>query len=489
MKNRIISAVLLFAAVFGLASCQGQTDNGTQTTSVSDSETTTAPETEPEYIYPDEDYEGYEFTFLNQALCSWANRLCVPEETTGDLINDAMFERNSRISERFNITITEQNVTKDEIASLARRTVMAGDDTYDCVLCPIDNVSSLMPDGILIDLLTVESLNLDEPWWDNDVIASATIEDQCYLASSDVTFFPFEATWILYFNEDRFDAMNIEYPYDEVRAGKWTIDRLNELCQLGASLNGQDSFKYDEDKNVADYGIITHSQIVQALMFGGGETLISTNNGTPAFSGESDRAYRLFEKIALLTGTDGMSLDRDKAGGQDTDTKSFCRTAFRTGHFMFMSETLGHIAGLRDFEGNFGVLPLPKLDEAQEGYHSMIATWGTLMTTIPASASDPVRTGVILDALAYDSYKNLLEPYYDTYLTQKGVRNEDSADMLKIIRDTRIVNTGYMFGWTNSLTGSLTSMLEKGDASVASTIASAKDAIAANIQKTLDAFK
>ncbi|MGN1128333.1 MAG: hypothetical protein ACI4T6_05185 [Candidatus Flemingiibacterium sp.] len=82
-----------------------------------------------------------------------------------------------------------------------------------------------------------------------------------------------------------------------------------------------------------------------------------------------------------------------------------------------------------------------------------------------------------------------MEPYYDTYLNQKGARNDDSADMLKIIRDTRIVNTGYIFGWTNNVTGSLTSMLENGDASVASTIASAKESIATNIQKTLDNLK
>lgn len=66
---------------------------------------------------------------------------------------------------------------------------------------------------------------------------------------------------------------------------------------------------------------------------------------------------------------------------------------------MFMSAPLGHLSHLRDFEGNFGVVPMPKLDEAQESYQSMIATWGTLMTTIPSSAKDPERTGIILDAL------------------------------------------------------------------------------------------
>ena len=484
-KHRLFS---LFLSALILVSCGGAAGNPSVTTG--DSETTTEPieTTSPEYIYPDKDFEGHEFVFLNQELCSWANRLCVPEETTGELISDAMYERNSRVSDRFNITISEFCTSKEEIPRLVRSTVTAGDDTYDAALCPIDNLSSLMTDGLLVDLLTVGSLNLAEPWWDHNVIEAATISGKCCLASSDITFFPFEATWIIYFSEDRFDAMNTAYPYQDVRDGKWTIDRLYELCQAGASLNGQDSFKYNENSNVADYGIVTHSQVVQALMFGAGETLISNEKDKPVFDGESDRAYRVFEKIAAICGTDGVSLDRDKAGGKDTDTKSFCRTAFRTGHFMFMSETLGHIAGLRDYEGNFGVLPMPKLDDKQEEYLSMIATWGTLMTTIPASASDPVRTGIILDALAYDSYKNLMDPYYETYLTQKGARNEDSAEMLRIVRDTRIINVGKMFGWTEGVTNSITNLMEKGDASVASAIAKAKESIAKNIDKTLTAM-
>ena len=89
-KPQIISMFLLTAL---LVSC-GQTAGEDPVTTVSDSTVTEPVETEPEYIYPDEDFEGHEFVFLNQALCSWANRLCVPEETTGDLINDAMYERN-----------------------------------------------------------------------------------------------------------------------------------------------------------------------------------------------------------------------------------------------------------------------------------------------------------------------------------------------------------------------------------------------------------
>ena len=480
-----VSVFLLTAMLTGtLASCGGESTPSGGDTALSGGETSETPETAPEYVYPEKDYGGHEFTILNQDVCGWANRLCVPEETNADLINDAMYERNNRIAQRFNIKIVEQTASKNDLPSLVRTAAASGDESYGMAFVPVDVINGLMLDGSLVDLSSIESLNLDKPWWDNAVVDAATIDGKCYFATSDISFFPFEATWILYFNEDRFTDLGLEFPYQTVRDGKWTIDKLTELDLAGVSLNGQDSFKYDPSNVAAYYGMVTHSQIVQSLIFSCGETLLKRDGDSFSFDGDSERAYTIYEKIAKLLGTPGAYLS--PAGFQDNDANPFSRTQFRTGHFMFMSETLGHIAGLRDWDGDFGVLPLPKLDESQDSYHSMVATWGTLMTTIPASVKDTERSGVILDALAYDSYKNLLNPYYDTYLTQKGARNEDSAEMLKVVRDTRIINAGHMLGWTQEITNSIVGKLNNGDASVASTIASAKDKVAEKIKNTFD---
>ena len=98
------------------------------------------------------------------------------------------------------------------------------------------------------------------------------------------------------------------------------------------------------------------------------------------------------------------------------------------------------------------------------------------MTTIPATASDPERTGIILDALAYDSYRNLREPYYNTYLTQKGVRNDESAEMLEIIRSSRGFASDIAFGWSSGIANAVKGELKVGNASVASLIESQKSA-------------
>jgi hypothetical protein len=81
-----------------------------------------------------------------------------------------------------------------------------------------------------------------------------------------------------------------------------------------------------------------------------------------------------------------------------------------------------------------------------------------------------------------------MEPYYDTYLTQKGARNVDSAEMLAIIRETRTLNVGNLFGWTSDLQNSLAAKLITGNNDVASTVASAVNAISVNIEKTITAI-
>ena len=38
---------------------------------------------------------------------------------------------------------------------------------------------------------------------------------------------------------------------------------------------------------------------------------------------------------------------------------------------------------IRDMETEFGVLPIPKYDEQQDGYHSLIGSWGGNAFAIP----------------------------------------------------------------------------------------------------------
>lgn len=443
-------------------------------------------DTQEAYDYPNVDYDGYEFVMLNMEEANWANVMMVPEELTGDALNDAFYNRNAFVEEKLNIKIKDVQIPQGQLKTTAQNLINAGDHVYDVMMQEIHEIAAPLTEKYFVNLYEVDQLQLNQKWWDQIVIDGAEIVGELYFASSDISLFPFEATWMCYFNESLFDNYGIEYPYETVRQGKWTIDKMMEAMIVGVSLNSEPSFAYNAAGD-SIYGIITHGQFMHVLMCGSNEMLIAKDeNSIPYFTGGTEHFYSVTQKITELTGTDGYLISRDTYTFSNAENSP--STEFKLGKFLFLSETLGHINNLRDFEMEFGVLPAPKFDENQESYQSMIATWGTLLITIPVTNPELERTGTILDMLAYQSYVSLMEPYYDTYLTQKGARNESSAEMLSIIRDTRTLNVGHMYGWTNDLLSALTTKLNNGNSEVASDVASRELKITENINKTLESL-
>ena len=59
---------------------------------------------------------------------------------------------------------------------------------------------------------------------------------------------------------------------------------------------------------------------------------------------------------------------------------------------------------------------------------------------IPVTNPDISEAALIMDAFSYMTYKDVLPVYYDVSLSQKGLRNEDSIEML-ISSATRAIST------------------------------------------------
>lgn len=490
MKKRISLILCAAALLLTAASCADASGSNTTVTDAATNtpaggtEAVTEPaETVLPYNYELADFGGYEFVFLNEAEIenNWANPLIAPEAANGETINDALYNRKIAVEDALNITIREEGIGGDRLASTTKKTVTAGDATYDAVMNRNNDIGSLITGGYLADLRSMEQLHFNEPWWDTIVCDTATINEKLYFASSDISLFPFEATWVLYFNETLLNRYDIEYPYDLVRDGKWTLDEFYKIVKAGTNVN---STEYNPGGSDI-YGIVTHNQFMGALMAGAGEKFLAVDDaGYPRSLEITDRFYDVAQKIANITADKNQYVDRIVQTLKTPSTDS--TTEFMMGTFLFNAETLGHIYKLRSFEDNFGVLPMPKYDEAQESYISMMATWGVLLTTVPKTNTDPVRTGTILDYLAYQSYISLMEPYYDAFLTQKGARNEDSADMLSIIRDTRDVNLGYLFSWSNSMEEPIREKLMRGSTEIASIVAKHQSKVQTAIDKTMD---
>ena len=105
-KIYLILSLLLLSGTF--ASC-GSNDDAEVTQS---SETTVTEETaaETEVLtdgLPEVDMNGFEFSVYNNSMLkmTWTNTKLDAEEMDGDVLNNAIYNRNRSVEERFNCTI------------------------------------------------------------------------------------------------------------------------------------------------------------------------------------------------------------------------------------------------------------------------------------------------------------------------------------------------------------------------------------------------
>ena len=218
--KRTITILLLASMLLSAASC-GSTDSGTHSDTTGDTTPEVTTEADP-YGYPDIDLEGETFTFLMPAADMWDMHCTMDlEAQTGEPLDDAIYNRNRDIEDKYNFKIeviyTDKGNAYYEIGNVLRTDVMAGDNTYDAAYMCGTYVGSLVTEDLLMDLNTLNGLNLDEAWWNQVTIDASYIDDQIYFAQGDLSLSSFDLTWCLFFNEDMMDELKLEKPYDLVR--------------------------------------------------------------------------------------------------------------------------------------------------------------------------------------------------------------------------------------------------------------------------------
>ena len=153
--------------------------------------------------------------------------------------------------------------------------------------------------------------------------------------------------------------------------------------------------------------------------------------------------------------------------------------------YLFLVGGLGD--SFRSFDYEYGVLPVPKYSEDQEYYVHDASLGNSPTTAVPVTASDPGTVSLILEAMAYDSYYNVLPVFYGNYLNSKLARDEESVEMLKIIHDTVYYDIGALFNW-GDMRMIIENISEKSVNNFAAQYAKYESSIGKALEKTLAAI-
>ncbi len=442
MKKRILALLLVSLMMTQFAACsETTTDEGTASGSeVSNpaAEEVVEETTEEDILnalladVPKEDYGGYEFMMLNNES-NFAYTLMTAEELTGEGINDAIYNRNVAVSEKLNIAITENMVAYSQVTTDMNTSIAAGDDTYSCFWNESKFVAPFAINGQLLNVNDITAINLDNPWWNGAALEDVQFADYQYFLVGDLHLMFKESYWMCGFNKNIIDENGLGDPYELVREGAWTMDQMKTYMETVAlDLNG-DGIMDGNDR----FGVTCYTGCIPAFVIAADESFIERgDDGVPALITPDDRFYAVYEKlVATMFDPANTYVCIDGKTQNIAQYENGWHGVFSSGHALFYLEPIGSLKKLRDMDAEFGIVPFPKYDEAQETYTTYIAGYAAFCG-IPITASDMQRTGVILENLCAYSYGELREAYVDTTLNFKYIRDQESAEMLNLILDS-----------------------------------------------------
>ena len=489
IKQRILCGILLCAVLLGTAACGKTTEEAVPVSTSADAVTTvSATEPEPKYAYPEADYKGYTFRILNSVNYYGARCEMDFKGSTGEVLNDAIYDRNRGIEERYKIKVKVEDydtttTSFDAVIEMAQKSVLAQDDNWDAMYLSGYKLSPMLTSGALLNLNEVSGLQLDKPWWDTTIIEKIQLGSKLFFATGAAHLMAYDMTECIYFNEQMVKDRKLELPYQLVRDGKWTLDVLKEYCVAAASLNGAGSWAWDQNAKTV-YGISTHpTNSANKLLCTMGVNYVTIDGDNVTFMKDAEWSYSVLDKLASLYNTTaGVSL---KADWDDLNAaKGGYVYVFREERAMFLTAAFKTASSLREMTSDYGILPYPKYDEKQENY-SAFEGISSLGMTIPVTNKDVARTATIMDALSFDSYENVMPAYYDVTLSHKLLRNEDSIEMLKLVFESRTTDLALVYSWVNDFVNALNSKLYQGDSDFASTIASNRSKVESTVSDFL----
>lgn len=445
MKKHLTLLLCIAMLSSMLAACGDTNDAGTTSDTTTD---TTAVETEAETEAPKAadtltvtDFGGRDYRMISTDQDGRAVDI-VAEELTGATLNDLVYNRNTAVSELYNVKMTaERNEDYNTINNTVKKDAQAGDLSYDLYLTNY-TANALASGGFLYDFYQLPHVDLSQQWWDQNEIEDMTIYGKLYMAIGDISPTELLTSECILFNKVLFDDNGMEYPYEAALNGEWTIDMLLELADgLTTDLNGDGEIKVEDDL----FSVTCWGDYAQTLFYGmGGDMSYIADDGSVILDINVENCANIYEKAyALLKGTKANY----EYSGNGTPVMEAHERSFKTfaeGRAYFCGITFQKIETfLREMEDDYGVLPNPKYNEAQANYSTCVSGAGS-MVVVPKSCTEPEFVGSMLEAMAALSYDMITPDLIHVLASTKNVRDMESSEIVQLIIRNRNFDTARM---------------------------------------------
>ena len=448
MKKFFIFLLTLIMVAGCFSACSNEKKSG------GNANTGTGTKNDDTVPLPVADYSGKTFTVLSRDDESYREEWIADGSTT-DTIGRAVFARNSAVEDRYNVYLDFESglvelgdVNAANFISRLDKMFLSGENTYQLAAGYSYVLAVESTRGNYLNWYTMPNIDLSQEWWDGEFLDYASYKGCSYIASGPLSLTAMKGSACIFFDLDAVDAKlpgGSAQIFEDIRDGKWTIDKLMTYAELCAS-------NVEGDESARVYGFASNRNTsIDAFVyaFDMGFTAYDSE-GTPKIRpiNASNPIVSAYDKMKTYTAADYYwYVDTDDAEFGDGNVDWLLR--HKT---VFTAATLQYAAKLRkSADLNYGILPYPKWNEDQNQYLTFKAHSHTDFA-IPRTVRDAGEdqfVGTIIEALAYYSNLYVKDALYNVVLKYRDARDADSSYCV-----TLVLNGGrydfaniYAFEW------------------------------------------
>ncbi len=428
MKSKLCLILALLTIGAAATSCGDTQKSPTETENTTASADTTAVtepvQARPNHNVPTEalDFHGEEFHMLAVDWQGYSYYFFADEEN-GDVMNDAIYHRKASVEDALNVKITYEynDGYIAELVSLLKKTISSGDDIYDqAFLHCIQGVAELSCGGYLYNLDELPYIDIKADWWNRKQMDLLRLGENTYFAVND---FMIPCPYVVFWNKEMVENLDLDSPYQLVYDGKWTLDAFSKMARE-AVRDVDGNGKMDENDS---WGISTNevSKYISFVTAADQYMTQKNSSGHVELALNTEKMHDLVSRFS--------DLQKDHVIYVPPTMEYTDMLSINSGRLLFQLCPISYAEDMRDYTVEFGLVPYPKYDEQQKDYISL--DWGGL-SCVPTTIQNHEMVGAVMELLAYKSAEEVIPTYYNMTLQGKLARDTDAVKMLDILFNT-----------------------------------------------------
>ena len=446
-------------------------------------------------------YQGEEVTILH-----WSN----PEnpefeqaEITGDNVRDAIYDRNMTVEDRLNVDLVFVGIPghggdRATFIKHVDSVYSANTQDYDLVSVYARTSGTLAVQGYYLNLSTIENsyMDLEKPWWPQQLVETVSFGNgDYYFCSGDMSTNVLYMMHMMYINKDMFSQLQIDVPYQAVRDGQWTIDKLIEVTsEVYRDLdNDNTTSKFDR------YGFGAVHWVLDSFFAGSNLRYVDESDAdllvlSPDFT--SKKAVKLVNKLGQWAITDSVWVYNSAITNDSVELQGDHMKVFDEGRMLVImqhSQYAGKHLLNADFE--YGLLPVPKYEEKQVNYYTGMGNPWSLYAIFRGfddrgeKQETLTMLSAVLECWASEGYRLTTPEIFEVNMQLKYSAGQDETDMFEYIRSGITFDIGKIFAADLNNICELPSYAISANASWSYSFKSYQKAIVTNLEKIVENFR